>query len=340
MNYSDIPVIILNWNGWDDTIRCIRSIVELGQAYNIWVVDNGSAVDRSAELLEIDSRIAIMKTGENRGWSGGCNMALRKANGLGHAFAYLLNNDTIVHPQFLEAVMDAALRDDSLAAVGSRIAFWEPSGYLRFDGSYYRAGQKKICATDEVCYTEVANGAGMLVRLEAMHRHGYFDERYFIYGDESEWCRRMLSHGLRVGVHGASLVIHKGAGTDSNSTATYYRIRNRFLFHSQQGRALPDVVVQLASGLAKSYLKALADGKERRAYVQAFGDGADARFGRRADTRIGFARTVKFDCALLIAVLCRILQRLPGGKKVLGSLKLDVASVSLLRDSPLARGRL
>src|SRR5260370_38008551 len=77
----------------------------------------------------------------------------------------------------------------------------------------------------------------MLIRLEAMERAGYFDERFFCYCEETAWCWRALESGWSVVVCGESVVQHRREGSDQNMNARYYRTRNQFLLIEGLGLA-------------------------------------------------------------------------------------------------------
>ena len=222
------PVIILNWNGWEDTFDCLRSIATASDVTTVWLVDNGSNADRSDEARALLPGLRLISLSQNFGFAGGMNRAIRIAVAEGYSFAYLLNNDCKVVPGFLRAALDA-VGDADVAVVGSRIAHADMSSSLFFDGQYYGKGEKPV--DDSLCVRRVSvvNGAGMLVRLAALERDGYFDERFFCYHEEVELCERLMSVGWTCAIADASLVVHKRGGSDVNGNASYYRIRNLFL---------------------------------------------------------------------------------------------------------------
>lgn len=225
----DVPVIILNWNGWDDTLDCVRRLCDLPEAGEIWLVDNASNQDRTAEVQAVCPGLRVFRWDDNYGWAGGNNRALKIAAAEGHEFAYLLNNDCEPSPGFLSAVTDAAAADPKLAAVGSCILYQEPAGFARFDGEYHDPGARAWKPASGFRVVPNVNGAGMLVRLQAMEEAGYFDERYFCYAEETEWCWRTAAHGYRCAICLESVVLHACEGSDVSSNALYYRRRNDFL---------------------------------------------------------------------------------------------------------------
>jgi GT2 family glycosyltransferase len=281
---SDTPVIVLNWNGWEYTFACLRSLRNAPDVTTVWLVDNGSTMDRSEEACGIWPGLRVLRLDHNYGFAGGMNRALRVAASEGCQFAYLLNNDCVVVPGFLRGAIEAALSSD-VAVVGSRIAYADDRNSLIFDGEYHPRGQKPLDRMSESRRVRVANGAGMLVRLAALERHGYFDERFFCYHEEVEMCWRLTASGLSLVIAKDSVIHHSQAGSDVDGNSLYYRVRNSFLLAEhfegwarwkEKTFALYQAVVvarQTRSGPdAEIALQAVSD---------AVGDGINGRFGKR-----------------------------------------------------------
>ncbi len=286
-NRDEVPVIVLNWNGWDDTFACLRSLANAPDVTEVWLVDNGSEENRNEEARALLPGLRVVQLDRNFGFSGGMNRAMQIAAAEGYSFAYLLNNDCTVIPGFLRDALDAA-RDPDVAIVGSRIGYLDVSNSLLFDGRYYQPAEKEIDESSDVRKVSEVNGAGMLVRLRALERAGYFDERFFNYHEEVELCRRLSSTGWSCAIADASLVLHKGAQRDVDGNAAYYRNRNYFL------------LADLAHGFARVRLRsdayykvavagdrALLDERRDRfpAVAAALDDGLRGRFGERRSSR-------------------------------------------------------
>lgn len=309
-NVAGTPVIIANWNGWEDTFRCLRSLAKASDVKAVWLVDNGSDIDRSEEARRLWPGLRVVSLGQNFGFSGGMNRAMRIAAAEGYRFVYLLNNDSTVVPGFLRATLDAA-HDSDVAIVGSRIGFAEAPNFLSFDGRYYSPGEKRIGTSSRVRRVSVVDGAGMLVRLAALERNGYFDERFFCYHEEGELCRRLISAGWTCAIANASLILHKGEGSNVFENALYYRIRNGFLL-AECVHGLPGLRHRLNAWLGACYQaallgeSALRDQRTNRLSTLAVGlfDGLRGRFGPR---RLSGNRTtglvvLRFLIALLLIV--------------------------------------
>ncbi|HKF54165.1 MAG TPA: glycosyltransferase family 2 protein [Blastocatellia bacterium] len=228
-NKAHAPVIILNWNGWEDTFHCLRSLSLDPEVGEVWLVDNGSRDDRSSEAFALCPGLRVLRLDNNYGYAGGYNRALKLASKEGVEFAYLLNNDSTVVPGFLSALVRIASANGRIAAAGSLVLYAEPSNFVQFDGTYHGPGARPLYEDSGVRIAHMVAGSGMLVRLRAMEECGYFDERFFCYCEEAEWCFRVRDHGLLCVYCADSAIIHKGQSSDLNSNAMYYRFRNPFL---------------------------------------------------------------------------------------------------------------
>jgi GT2 family glycosyltransferase len=287
-----VVVIILNWNGWSETQRCLDSVM-ISTASLVWVVDNGSEIDRSVELLANHPNLRLVRFSKNWGWAGGYNRALKIAAAEGAEFAYLLNNDTLVSKGFLSSALEPMTNNRHLAAVGSLILYAEDLGHwVKFDGNYYSFHQKRY---DQTTYPPLlsakeVNGAGMLVRLAALKSDGFFDERFFCYGEEREWCRRMLTHGWNMAVSSASVVLHHGESSDVAANARYYRARNRFLMQQTITNSLSLLQKwNLIRSLAGEAMEEARMGRSQGygAVVEALRDGSLGNWGPRGHHRAG-----------------------------------------------------
>src|ERR1700730_11710283 len=100
-----VVVVVLTWNGRDDTLLCLESLQ--GVDYPNWevlVVDNGSE-DGSVDAIHGDyPEIVVIETGKNSGYAGGNNVGIESALRRGAEFILLLNNDTTVAPDMLQAL--------------------------------------------------------------------------------------------------------------------------------------------------------------------------------------------------------------------------------------------
>ena len=121
-------VVVLNWNGLEDTRECIRSLAS--QTYGeraIWIVDNASAHGEADSLeREFTSAIRLLRSATNLGFAGGCNLAISRILAEGKAsYIALLNNDAVADPRWLEALVNGLQSVPTAAAATSRMVFYD-----------------------------------------------------------------------------------------------------------------------------------------------------------------------------------------------------------------------
>jgi GT2 family glycosyltransferase len=278
------PVIVLNWNGWNDTFACLNSLREHGDGCQVWLVDNASREDRRAEAAALYPGLRAFRWDENYGWAGGYNRALQIALDEGYEYVYVLNNDCLLTPGALQSVIDLALKDPAAAAVGSYIAYAATPGWLQFDGVPRAAGDRVAAHSRSTRVTMRLSGAGMLVRMRAMAECGLFDERLFCYWDDTEWCSRVRALGWHLLICGGSLLLHWGNQSDVNFNALYYLYRNRYLVRTRADLRFDSVreLRYILGGLRfAGELQRMGRREEAKAIVAGLWDGWTGKEGPR-----------------------------------------------------------
>lgn len=280
---SNVPIVVLNWNGWDDSIRCISSIYSAENTPLIWLVDNGSDQDLSLQLKEMFPELRIILLGSNYGWAVGNNKAIEIAASEGYDYIYLINNDSIVEKSFLSSSINFI--NDHIATVGSQILYLNNRKVI-FDGEYALT-DRDAQESSEVKSAEKVNGAGMLVSIKAYQTVGPFDARFFCYHEETEWCERASKlHGLEVKINLGSIVRHAREGSDISGNSLYYRTRNSFIKTPVRFPNIPN----LASNILEKAKDYRQNGNNEKYVVMmcALHDGLNKNFGYRKTYQVTF----------------------------------------------------
>ncbi len=226
----DVVVVVLNWNGWPDTVRCLQSLEETDyEPCQVVVVDNGSTDDSVVRLRSL-CRAVVLETGKNLGFAGGNNVGIRYALEQGARYVWILNNDTVVARDALSALVRAAERDPDIGAVGAVIWAMDGSRVLAHGGGCVdlRNGRSWY-VTDGKNDVAYITGASMLIRTDALHKVGLFDERFFLYWEDTDLSFRLRAAGWRLAVAADARVWHRESGTVGEATYLKGRYYSRGL---------------------------------------------------------------------------------------------------------------
>ena len=231
-----IYVIILNWNGRDDTLSCLSSLQEVTTPHNVVVIDNGST-DNSAQVIPSSfSNIHFIKTGDNLGYAEGNNVGIRYALENKADFIFILNNDTTVKPNILEAFLkrDAPIQGGKAHLMSDPKTLdhlggnWNAKkGEFELVGAKAPASEWKNPITlDYVC------GVALFVKAEVFKKIGLFEPRFFLFWEESDFCMRAKREGYSATVCPEAILYHKVSAsfTGGKPHTTYFWWRNRLLW--------------------------------------------------------------------------------------------------------------
>lgn len=209
-----VHIIIVNWNGWRDTLDCLASLEELDYPnYEIVVVDNGSTDESVARIEEAFPSVTLLQTGKNLGFAGGSNAGIKYALERRADYVWLLNNDTTVAPNALGAMIAVASREPGVGAVGS-VLYWagERDRVQAYGGGWIglSVGMSRQFITpvtdDRLSYL---TGASLLLRRDTLEKVGLLDESFFMYWEDSDYAFRIRGTGLGLAVARESRVWHK-----------------------------------------------------------------------------------------------------------------------------------
>jgi len=217
-----VSVLVLNWNGRHHLEAGLPSLLQTSySAAQFTVLDNAST-DGSVEWLgERYPGVAVEVFEHNLGFAGANNRGLVSAARAGAKYAVLLNNDTRVDPDWLDALVQTAEANPSAALCAAQQRAWDGSCeyHFRFIPEWAEADLVKlpVKAAGPAAPTAFASGCALLLRLEPLERMGAFDERYFCYVEDVDLSLRAWLLGYEVLNVPASVVYHRFTGSDSSS---------------------------------------------------------------------------------------------------------------------------
>lgn len=246
MKQPSVAIILLNWNGYNETIECIEILQKIDyQNYQIILIDNGSRDDSVKILRKRFPQITLLEIQHNRGFAGGANVGLKYAVKNKFDYAVLFNNDARVKKNFLTELVKTAESNKKIGVVGSIIYYLNKKnviqsagGYEHFKGLYpfVDPNQGKIDngqLTEDI-FVDTLIGCSLLIKREVMEKIGFLDEKYFIYAEDVDFSIRAKNAGylLCTAVH--SKVWHKvsasSGGGENTPLKLYYNTRNLIYF--------------------------------------------------------------------------------------------------------------
>lgn len=252
MNYPKVAIIILNWNGWEDTVECLESLKKNTYPnYEMIVVDNSSERN-DTDILEKKYKdyIKVIRNKQNLGFAGGCNVGISYALGQQADYVFIVNNDVCVAPDVLNHLIAVAQEADA-AIVGARVLN-EKGTQILFAGSHWPI-QLFFGSRTSQTYPEQpfwpssdAQGCAFFVRKDILKERfakcGHFlDPRFFMYCEETDFCLYGTSRGYRCVIARDAVVYHglaKSSGGTGNPRSYYYLTRNR-IFLANRWLSLP-----------------------------------------------------------------------------------------------------
>lgn len=247
-------VVVLDWNGGEDTLAAVASVLADpgGLDLDVIVVDNASRTPVLEEVRRRHPGVRTVANPRNEGYAGGNNVGIRLALEAGAGHVLVLNNDAVLRPGALRALVDTARADPRVAAVGAKILRAEDPSHLwlawgeiswrqslvRLVGAGAPDGPRWTGARD----VPWVSGCAILLSRGAVEKIGPFDEEYFAYHEEVDWCARAKESGLRVVWQPAAVVLHRGQASSGGpvyvSRRQYLTARNMVRFVRAHGRPL------------------------------------------------------------------------------------------------------
>lgn len=231
-----VIAVVVNWNGGQANVACLRSILDSGVApADIVFVDNGST-DGSRELVQnAFPAIVRIENKENRGFGEAANQGARNGLERGAEAVFFVNNDVVLPSETLDALAAALATKPTVGIVGPRVLYmhdpsivWCAGGMLTWrqnlstllghgehDGERFR--QRKN--------VDYVPGCALLARREVLLDVGLFDARYFAYMEDVDLCVRAKKRGYEVALIGQVAAHH----ASSSATGGGYNPRRKYM---------------------------------------------------------------------------------------------------------------
>jgi GT2 family glycosyltransferase len=253
---KNVYVIVLNWNGKEDTLACLESLRKTDYGnYKVVLVDNGSEDDSVYAVREKFPEVEIVETGKNLGFAGGNNVGIEYAMKAGADYIYLINNDTAVEPGYLKALVEAAEADPRVGLAGSKICYFSEPDRIWFAGGTInwlcnRGQHIGLDELDKGQYDEMREvgyltGCSLLIRREAVERVGVLSDDYFLYYEDCDYSLRIKNAGYKNLYVPKSKIYHKVSRSTKPGSPSYvyYHVRNGLVNARRNGSAAAKIAI-------------------------------------------------------------------------------------------------
>ena len=202
-----IKILILNWNGIELLIPCLESVIKIDYPnYSVLVIDNGS-MDGSLEMVKKNyPKMECLSLDKNYGYAGGYNKSFEYLKSDPPEFILLLNNDTKVDPDILNAFIKAKDQYGSNHIFGAKIFYQDNPNQIWYAGGivnlkFAKISHRGIRKPDSEKYsnpqqTDYITGCCMFTSMKVINQLNGFDERFNMYGEDVDLCLRAKKMGI------------------------------------------------------------------------------------------------------------------------------------------------
>jgi GT2 family glycosyltransferase len=232
-----LTIVLVTWNTANLTCECIRSVLlhRADLAFEIVVVDNASTDGTVKTIHDEFTDVRVLRNEENVGFARACNQGMRAASS---DLILLLNSDTYVIDDAIPRAVDLMNRRSEIGMLACQLQ--TPEGRVQRTASrnptirhglledlwlYWllprRTWGKLMLGAywdhSEEMEVDWVAGAFMLLRRKVFVESGGFNERFFMYGEDCEWCMRLRRNGTRILYSPAAVVFHVGAASSGQA---------------------------------------------------------------------------------------------------------------------------
>jgi GT2 family glycosyltransferase len=232
----ELAIIVVNWNGGELLQRCLASVKEFppSVSYEVVIVDNDSKDGSRQWLRDLGDEIRLIENSQNEGFGKANNRAFDQTEA---QFLFLLNSDAEVKAGSIDILLSTLRSETEIGVTGPKLlnpdgtlqaSVWQnpptPFELLANAFKLYKFMSPRRRAERFLGYhwdhsyrrnAHLLSGAALMVKSEVIDDVGGFEERFHMYGEDTEWCLRVVRAGWLMVFEPTAIVVHHGGGSSS-----------------------------------------------------------------------------------------------------------------------------
>jgi hypothetical protein len=275
---ADLLIIVVNWNTKILLSRCLGSLQICQRAirFDVVIVDNGS-IDGSAEMIEAQfPDFHLLRNEQNMGFGKANNLVFSSFSQ--YAYYLLLNSDATTTLEVIETLLSFLKTHSDIAAAGPALKL--PNGRYQFGGAGWGPSwiyafnfflmfsnisrsfrglficQEQYVSIREPIMVDWLAGTCMLIRGTTLRNIGWFDERYFVYGEDADWCWRARRKSWKLAYLPYLSVLHELGASSTFKESTSWFLNLAYAIRIRGNRI--NYVLFLISGLIGYFIRLIA----------------------------------------------------------------------------------
>jgi len=243
MTEPKVIIVIVNWNGLQDTVECIESLMKIEYPnYDVIIIDNGSSNDEAKKLKGRFGGIRVVEIKRNLGFAIANNIGIQIALRDDPEYVLLLNNDTIVDRKFLKKMIVVAESNSHTGILGPKMYFYDDKNMLWYAGGklnmYFKHTQEGLLNHDDGKYNEIKKtdyvaGACMLIKRDVFENIGLLPREYYLGWEDIDFCIAARRKGYLCIFVPSSKIWHKASASFKRHNLNYKQVflgfRNRVI---------------------------------------------------------------------------------------------------------------
>jgi GT2 family glycosyltransferase len=301
MKYK-IGIIILNWNGPEDTLECIKSLKKIKRRnFKIFLIDNGSS-DDSLKLFsrEKSKNLEIINNRINLGFDLANNLVTKNLLDQGFEYILFLNNDVVVDKKFLDYLVEFLEKNEDVSVVAPKIYDYYHTSELnsanvpgKFNlkvggGSPFFSSLAEFKNQSIPFEVDYVSGCCFMVKNKMLKKVGLFNKNFFAYGEEIDFALRAKKRGYKFYVIPNSKIWHKGSASSNKISGfkLYYSTRNMIWterIHSSRIDFVYFILNFIIKKIPKNIYKIICSENKLSNFRKFLNAIADGFFGRRSE---------------------------------------------------------